>query len=88
MLGYAPQLAKPFVPKFILTPNGLFDRDGKVVGAYDKVFPTIGEIEDGTLPGKEAKIFQTDFGRVDAVFVLVNSTATGGLGYSGWDDRQ
>lgn len=45
----------------------LFDRNGKVVGAYDKVFPTIGEIEDGTLPGKEAKIFQTDFGRVGAI---------------------
>jgi predicted amidohydrolase len=45
----------------------LFDRGGKVVGAYDKVFPTIGELEGGTLPGKEAKIFQTDFGRVGAI---------------------
>ena len=45
----------------------LFDREGKVVGAYDKVFPTIGEMEDGTLPGKEAKIFQTDFGRIGAI---------------------
>jgi len=45
----------------------LFDREGGVVGAYDKVFPTIGEMEGGTLPGKEAKIFQTDFGRVGAI---------------------
>jgi hypothetical protein len=28
VLGYAPSLPGPFVPKFILTPNGLFDRDG------------------------------------------------------------
>jgi len=45
----------------------LFDREGKVVGAYDKVFPTIGEMEDRTIPGKEAKIFQTDFGRIGAI---------------------
>lgn len=45
----------------------LFDRAGKVVGAYDKVFPTIGEMEGAVLPGKEAKIFQTDFGRVGAI---------------------
>ncbi len=45
----------------------LFDRQGKVVGWYDKVFPTIGEIESGVLPGKEAKIFETDFGRIGAM---------------------
>jgi predicted amidohydrolase len=45
----------------------LFDREGKVSGVYDKTFPTIGEMEDGTLPGKEAKIFQTDFGRIGAI---------------------
>jgi len=45
----------------------LFDREGKVLGVYDKVFPTIGEMEDGTLPGKGAKIFQTDFGRIGAI---------------------
>lgn len=45
----------------------LFDRKGAVVGAYDKVFPTVGEMEGGTIPGKEAKIFQTDFGRVGAI---------------------
>lgn len=45
----------------------LFDREGKVSGVYDKVFPTIGEMEDGVLPGKEAKVFQTDFGRIGAI---------------------
>ncbi len=45
----------------------LFDRGGEVVGAYDKVFPTIGEMEGGVLPGKEAIIFQTDFARIGAI---------------------
>ncbi|MBD3181339.1 hypothetical protein GF312_03540 [Candidatus Poribacteria bacterium] len=45
----------------------LFDRDGKVNGAYDKVFPTIGEMESGTIPGKEAVVFDTDFGRIGAI---------------------
>lgn len=45
----------------------LLDREGKIAGVYDKVFPTIGEMEDGVLPGKEAKIFQTDFGRIGAI---------------------
>ena len=45
----------------------LFDREGKVVGWYDKVFPTIGELESGVLPGKEAKVFETDFGRIGAM---------------------
>jgi predicted amidohydrolase len=45
----------------------LFDRTGKVFGVYDKVFPTIGEMESGVLPGAGAEIFQTDFGRVGAI---------------------
>jgi predicted amidohydrolase len=45
----------------------LFDRQGKVVGYYDKTFPTIGEIEDGVLPGRGAVVFDTDFGRVGAM---------------------
>lgn len=45
----------------------LFDRQGKVVGWYDKMFPTIGEIESGVLPGKGAVVFDTDFGRVGAM---------------------
>lgn len=44
----------------------LIDRDGKVVGQYHKIFPTIGEIEMGIAPGREAHVFETDFGRVGA----------------------
>jgi predicted amidohydrolase len=45
----------------------LFDRQGKLVGYYDKMFPTIGEMEDGILPGRGPVVFQTDFGRVGAM---------------------
>ncbi|HYG74224.1 MAG TPA: carbon-nitrogen hydrolase family protein [Planctomycetota bacterium] len=45
----------------------LFDRDGKIAGCYDKTFPTIGEIEDGILPGKGPVAFDTDFGRIGAM---------------------
>ena len=45
----------------------LFDREGKIAGVYDKMFPTIGEMEDGVLPGEGAKVFQTDFGRIGAI---------------------
>jgi len=45
----------------------LFDRQGKVVGYYDKMFPTIGEMEDGVLPGRSAVVFETDFGRIGAM---------------------
>ena len=37
---------------------------GEVVGAYHKMFPTIGEIENGITPGREASVFRTDFGKV------------------------
>jgi predicted amidohydrolase len=42
----------------------LIDRQGKVVGIYNKNHPTIGEIEKGVLCGKAAPVFETDFGRV------------------------
>ncbi len=45
----------------------LFDRQGKVVGYYDKMFPTIGEMEGGVLPGRGAVVFDTDFGRIGAM---------------------
>lgn len=45
----------------------LLDRQGKLVGYYDKMFPTIGEMEDGVLPGKGAVVFDTDFGRIGAM---------------------
>ncbi len=42
----------------------LFDREGKVVGRYDKNHPTIGEIDNKILCGREAPVFRCDFGRV------------------------
>jgi predicted amidohydrolase len=45
----------------------LVDRTGKVVWHYDKTFPTIGEMESGILPGRGAKAFDTDFGRIGAI---------------------
>jgi len=42
----------------------LIDRKGNVAGIYNKNHPTIGEIENGTLCGKEAPVFECDFGRV------------------------
>jgi len=46
----------------------LFDRKGKIAGVYDKTFPVVEEMSrDGILPGKGAKVFQTDFGRLGAV---------------------
>lgn len=45
----------------------LLDREGRVVGWYDKTFPTISEMEEGVLPGKGAVTFDTDFGRIGAL---------------------
>ena len=46
----------------------LFGRKGKITGVYDKTFPVVEEMsENGILPGKGAKVFQTDFGRIGAV---------------------
>jgi hypothetical protein len=42
----------------------LIDREGKVAGTYYKNYPTIGEIDKGIVPGKEARVFQCDFGTV------------------------
>jgi hypothetical protein len=42
----------------------LLDRKGEVAGIYNKNHPTIGEIENGSLCGKDAPVFECDFGRV------------------------
>ena len=42
----------------------LIDRKGEVVGIYNKNHPTIGEIDSGILCGKDAPVFECDFGRV------------------------
>ncbi|MEQ8786481.1 MAG: carbon-nitrogen hydrolase family protein [Pirellulaceae bacterium] len=43
----------------------LLDRQGKVVGRYDKIRPTEGELERGVCPGTpDPPIFETDFGPI------------------------
>ncbi len=44
----------------------LVDRQGKVLGQYDKVHPTEGEIRDGITPGRDGDppVFRTDFGTI------------------------
>lgn len=42
----------------------LLDRQGQVAGVYHKMFPTIGEIDSGIVPGTETPVFETDFGRI------------------------
>jgi predicted amidohydrolase len=42
----------------------LIDRGGEVVGRYDKMFPTVTELDKGVIPGTEVPVFETDFGRV------------------------
>jgi predicted amidohydrolase len=44
----------------------LMDRQGKIIGQYDKIHPTDYEIKDGTTPGVDAgpPVFKTDFGTI------------------------
>ena len=46
----------------------LFDRKGDITGRYDKVYPTIGEVEDwGITPGKWPKLLESDIGTIAGV---------------------
>jgi predicted amidohydrolase len=42
----------------------LYDRDGELVGVYDKVHPTMGELECGVVPGRTGLVSRVDFGRI------------------------
>jgi len=44
----------------------LLDRQGQIMGQYDKAHPTDGEIREGTTPGDQAgtPVFKTDFGTI------------------------
>lgn len=42
----------------------LIDRKGNIAGVYNKNHPTIGEMENGILCGRNAPIIECDFGRV------------------------
>ena len=45
----------------------LIDRQGKTVGEYHKMHPTVGECNKGIYPGTaEPPVFQTDFGKIGA----------------------
>jgi hypothetical protein len=46
----------------------LFDRQGKLIGEYDKMHPYSPEVNDkGVTPGTKTDIFQTDFGKVGII---------------------
>lgn len=42
----------------------LIDRQGNLVGTYDKTHLTLMEYEQGVTPGQEIPVFETDFGKV------------------------
>jgi predicted amidohydrolase len=43
----------------------LIDRHGKIIGQYNKMHPTEGELKEGATPGgTEAPVFETDFGAI------------------------
>ncbi len=45
----------------------LLDRRGKIVGEYQKTYPTVSEIDSGVTPGPmRPPVFETDFGKVGA----------------------
>lgn len=45
----------------------LIDREGDVIAIYDKVYPTVGDIAFGTVPGREPVVAVTDFGTIGMV---------------------
>ena len=42
----------------------MIDRQGNLVGRYDKLRPTEGELAGGIVPGADVPVFETDFGKV------------------------
>lgn len=42
----------------------MIDRQGKIAGIYNKNHPTIGEMQQGIVCGKDAPVIECDFGRV------------------------
>ncbi len=42
----------------------MIDRNGEIIGVYNKNHPTIGEMDKGILAGKNAPVVECDFGRV------------------------
>ena len=49
----------------IFNVAAVIDRQGNVIGNYDKIHPTISEIDDHVVPGACApRVIQTDFGKI------------------------
>ncbi|MDZ4859786.1 MAG: carbon-nitrogen hydrolase family protein [Candidatus Hydrogenedentes bacterium] len=49
----------------IYNTAAVIDRGGNVIGKYDKIHPTISEVDDHVLPGACApSVIQTDFGKI------------------------
>lgn len=42
----------------------LLDREGRVAATYHKMWPTVGEIDEGVRPGEEPVVVDTDFGKL------------------------
>ena len=62
MLVVWPRLEYDLVRE-IRNTSILIGRDGDVIGRYDKMFPTIPELEKGVIPGTVAPVFETDIGQ-------------------------
>ena len=51
--------------KYLYNTATVIDRKGKIVGVYDKIHPTNGEVQDYIIPGKTSPtIIKTDFGKI------------------------
>ncbi len=56
---------KVLVKKRIYNSAVLIDRDGQLVGRYDKIRPTEMELDVAVCPGEDnPRVFQTDFGKI------------------------
>ena len=48
----------------------VFDRSGSLIGRYDKVHPTLSEMEPGIVPGDSIPVFEVDFGCVGVMICM------------------
>lgn len=51
-------------PEGIRNASVYIDRHGEVLGRYFKMFPTLGEMEQGVVPGEGGVCVETEFGKV------------------------
>ena len=48
----------------VYNSSPLYDRQGRLMGIYDKVMPYDPELDDGTSPGTDVPVFEADFGTI------------------------